>query len=105
MNQSYVDGQCAVAEQGFDFAQKDRDNIGAAFAIHLNELDPIELFWQRQFTVGRLPAELAAKMPVPIDAIDLFQQVSNVMNYGAPLAAVTGGPSGGEQHKLLAGSG
>jgi hypothetical protein len=35
-------------------------NVGAAFAVNLNELDAIELYWQRQFTEGRLPAELAA---------------------------------------------
>jgi hypothetical protein len=35
-------------------------NVGAAFAVNLDELDTIELYWQRQFTEGRLPAELAA---------------------------------------------
>jgi hypothetical protein len=35
-------------------------NVGAAFAVNLNELDAIELYWQRQLTEGRLPAELAA---------------------------------------------
>src|SRR5512135_1139016 len=37
-------------------------NIGAAFAINLNQLDAIELYWQRQFTEGRLPAEIAAPL-------------------------------------------
>ena len=35
-------------------------NVGAALAVNLNELDAIEVYWQRQFTEGRLPAELAA---------------------------------------------
>jgi opacity protein-like surface antigen len=33
-------------------------NGGATFAINLNELDAIEAHWQRQFTEGRLPAEM-----------------------------------------------
>ena len=35
-------------------------NVGAGFAVNLNELDAVELYWQRQFTEGRLPAELVA---------------------------------------------
>jgi len=35
-------------------------NLGAALAVYLNEPDAIEIYWQRQFTEGRLPAELAA---------------------------------------------
>lgn len=35
-------------------------NVGAAFTINLNELDAIELYWQRQFTEGQLPEEFAA---------------------------------------------
>ena len=38
-------------------------NVGAAFAVNFNELDAIELYWQRHFTEGRLPAELAALLP------------------------------------------
>ncbi len=34
-------------------------NVGAAFAININRLDAVELSWQRQFTEGRLPSELA----------------------------------------------
>jgi len=32
-------------------------NIGATFAVNLNEFDSIELRWQRQFGEGRLPEE------------------------------------------------
>jgi len=31
-------------------------NVGAAFAVNLNDLDTLEWIWQRQFTEGRLPA-------------------------------------------------
>ncbi len=41
-------------------------NAGAAFAINLNALDAVELFWQRQFTEGRLPAEII----VPVSSGD-----------------------------------
>jgi len=34
-------------------------NLGAAFAIYLNALDAVEASWQRQFTEGRLPSEIA----------------------------------------------
>ncbi len=37
-------------------------NVGAAFAVNLNALDAVEAFWQRQFTGGRLPAEIAAPL-------------------------------------------
>jgi len=33
-------------------------NGGATFTVNLNELDAIEAHWQRQFTEGRLPAEM-----------------------------------------------
>ncbi len=35
-------------------------NAGTTFAVNLNALDAVEAFWQRQFTEGRLPAEIAA---------------------------------------------
>ena len=34
-------------------------SIGAAFAVNLNELNAMEFYWQRQFTEGRVSAELA----------------------------------------------
>jgi opacity protein-like surface antigen len=34
-------------------------NIGATFGINLNELDAMEVAWQRQFTEGQLPAAIA----------------------------------------------
>jgi hypothetical protein len=34
-------------------------NIGATFAVYLNELDSVEALWQRQFTEGSLPVESA----------------------------------------------
>jgi hypothetical protein len=34
----------------------------ATFAVNLNELNAVEAFWQRQFTEGRLPAEIAASI-------------------------------------------
>jgi hypothetical protein len=47
-------------------------NVGVAFAVNLNELDAIELYWQRQFTEGRLPVELAALLsPESLSAINL----------------------------------
>jgi hypothetical protein len=45
-------------------------NVAAGFAISLNELDAIELYWQRQFTEGRLPEEFAA--PLPSDGLSTF---------------------------------
>jgi hypothetical protein len=39
-------------------------NVGATLAVNLNALDAVEALWQRQFTEGRLPAEIA----VPISA-------------------------------------
>lgn len=35
-------------------------HLGAALGVNLNELDAIEVLWQRQFTDGRLPAVIAA---------------------------------------------
>jgi hypothetical protein len=35
-------------------------NIGATFAVNLNELDAVEGHWQRQSTKARLPAEIVA---------------------------------------------
>jgi len=34
-------------------------NAGATFAVNFHEVDAVEVHWQRQFTEGRLPAELA----------------------------------------------
>jgi len=39
-------------------------NLGATFAVNLNALDAIEVHWQRQFTKGRLPAEIAGPSPL-----------------------------------------
>jgi hypothetical protein len=33
-------------------------NLGATFAINLNELDAVEAFWQRQLTDGHLPSAI-----------------------------------------------
>ncbi len=37
-------------------------NLGATFAVNLNELDAIEGLWQRQFTEGRLSGEFAVPL-------------------------------------------
>jgi hypothetical protein len=37
-------------------------SLGATFAVNLNELDAVQAFWKRQFTEGRLPAEIAASI-------------------------------------------
>ncbi len=34
-------------------------NLGAAFGVYLNTLDAVEASWQRQFTEGLLPSEIA----------------------------------------------
>ena len=39
-------------------------NVGATVAVNLNALDAVEALWQRQFTEGRLPAEIS----VPISS-------------------------------------
>jgi opacity protein-like surface antigen len=38
-------------------------NAGATFAVNLNELDAVEVLWQRQFTEGRLKVEIAVPNP------------------------------------------
>jgi len=38
-------------------------NLGATFAVNLNQLDAIEGLWQRQFTEGRLPPQFAVPLP------------------------------------------
>ena len=43
-------------------------NLGATFGINITALDAIEVFWQRQFTEGRLPAET----PVPNSPANLI---------------------------------
>jgi opacity protein-like surface antigen len=47
-------------------------NVGGTFAVNLNTLDAVEAFWQRQFTEGRLPAEIAVpQSPGDLIAFDL----------------------------------
>jgi hypothetical protein len=52
-------------------------NVGATLAVYLNELDAVEGFWQRQFTEGRLPAEIAVPQ-APGDLIPFDLKIDRI---------------------------
>ena len=75
------------AEDGTDLESIHVDssyNVGAAFAVYLNELDAIELYWQRQYTEGRLPealvVPLASENPAAFD-LNIDQYHMNFMHH------------------------
>ncbi len=75
------------AEDGTDLGFVNVDssyNVGAAFAVYLNELDAIELYWQRQNTDGRLPEALidpiASSHPAAFD-LNMDQYHMNFMHH------------------------
>jgi len=56
-------------------------SVGATFAVNLNALDAIEGSWQRQFTKGRLSAEIAAPFIPGAFDLDIDQIHCNFLHH------------------------